>query len=108
MSRAENGAAVRRAWRYPTREEHPDTPIFIYEAWCKNCGICAAMCPADVFTVNETGRPVVTNPDACIACHLCEKLCPDMAITVYKERKSGAPAKHEGGGAVEDGGPDRG
>jgi 2-oxoglutarate ferredoxin oxidoreductase subunit delta len=80
--------AVRRAWHYPGRDEHPDVDIFVYDQWCKRCGICAAMCPAGVFESDEAGRPVLANPDACIACYLCEKLCPDMAITVYKERKS--------------------
>ena len=108
---------ARRAWRYPSREEHPDVPIFVYEDWCKCCGICTATCPAGVFTVDEAGRPIVTNPDACTACCLCEKLCPDMAITVYKERKTaggpgaagGAGSSGETGesGAAGDGGPDR-
>jgi 2-oxoglutarate ferredoxin oxidoreductase subunit delta len=109
MTKGESGDTVRRAWRYPPREEHPDVPIFIYADWCKCCGICAALCPAGVFTVDETGKPIVTNPDACTACYLCEKLCPDMAITVYKEKKSGGGAKPaRGGAAAEDGGPERG
>jgi len=26
--------------------------------------------------------PIVARPEDCIACKLCEKLCPDFAITV--------------------------
>jgi len=26
--------------------------------------------------------PVIARPEDCIACKLCEKLCPDFAITV--------------------------
>ena len=109
----ERGAnAVRRVWRYPPRDKHPDTDIFVYEDWCKRCGICSEMCPAGVFESDETGRPILANPDACIACYLCENLCPEMAITVYKERKKGksgdagraGEASAEGGGGGRDGG----
>lgn len=99
--------AVARAWRYPGKDEHPEQLIFIYEDWCKSCGICSEMCPAGVFTVDDTGRPRVAHPDACTACYLCEQLCPDMAITVYKERgKSGEDAVGKGAGSG--GGGERG
>jgi len=98
--------SVRRVWRYPSRDEHPDVDIFVYEPWCKRCGICAAMCPAGVFETDEAGKPVLADPDACIACYLCEKLCPEMAITVYKERRSGGARK--GGATDAEGGRERG
>jgi NAD-dependent dihydropyrimidine dehydrogenase PreA subunit len=101
MSASGKGDVSGRAWRYPSRDEHPDQLIFIYEDWCKSCGICSEMCPAGVFTVDEAGRPHVAHPDACTACYLCEQLCPDMAITVYKERRKGsadAGAGRVGGG----------
>lgn len=79
--------APRRAWEYPSRAEHPEREIFVYNAWCKACGLCYEFCPTGVFTSDRTGRPIVSHPDKCIACNLCEMLCPDMAITVYKERK---------------------
>jgi len=80
-------AAPRRAWNYPDRDGHPEREVFVYDAWCKGCGLCYEFCPTGVFTSDRTGRPVVSHPDKCISCYLCEKLCPDMAITVYKERK---------------------
>jgi 2-oxoglutarate ferredoxin oxidoreductase subunit delta len=52
------------------------------------------MCPHGVFTSDKSGLPIVSNPDACTACGLCEILCPDMAITVQKAR----PVKSEGSG----------
>ena len=76
----------RRKWHYPGATEHPDDVVFIYEKWCKSCGICYSMCPSNVFTSDKSGLPIVSNPDACTACGLCEILCPEMAITVYKQR----------------------
>ena len=76
-----------RAWHYPSRSEHPDDEIFIYEKWCECCGICYELCPAGVLSSDKAGKPIVEHPEACTACYLCEKLCPDMAITVYKERR---------------------
>ena len=81
-------------WHYPDASEHPDDAVFIYEKWCKSCGICYSMCPHGVFTADKSGLPIVSNPEACTACGLCEILCPDMAITVYKDR----PAKSGGSG----------
>jgi len=113
MADEQGAKAVRRVWRYPSRDQHPDADIFVYEAWCKRCGICSEMCPAGVFESDETGRPILANPDACIACYLCENLCPEMAITVYKERKTKGKsgdagradeASAEGGGGGRDGG----
>ena len=86
--------AGRRQWHYPDASEHPDDAVFIYEKWCKSCGICYSMCPRDVFTSDKSGLPIVSNPDACTACGLCEILCPDMAITVQQVR----PAKSSDSG----------
>lgn len=88
--------ALRRVWNYPSREEHPEAEIFIYDEWCKFCGICVAFCPTGVFVSDKSGHPVVTNPDNCVACGLCEIMCPDMAITVYKKRKKKADAEGKG------------
>jgi 2-oxoglutarate ferredoxin oxidoreductase subunit delta len=83
-----------RAWRYPPRSEHPDDLIFVYRPWCKACGICYELCPAEVLTCDKAGYPVVSKPEACTACYLCEALCPEMAITVYTERrKQRGPAR---------------
>ena len=88
-----------RAWRYPPRDEHPDDLIFIYDKWCKNCGLCYGLCPKGVLAADKSGHPIVANPDACIACYLCEMLCPDMAITVYKEPAGKKGAADDSGGA---------
>ncbi len=59
--------------------------VDINEKWCKQCGICAAFCPKNVFDQDEDGRPLTTRIDDCIACKLCEKRCPEFAIKVEKE-----------------------
>jgi 2-oxoglutarate ferredoxin oxidoreductase subunit delta len=102
MEKNATKAAPRRVWDYPPREAHPEREIFVYNAWCKACGLCYEFCPTGVFTSDRTGRPVVSHPDKCIACYLCEMLCPDMALTVYKERKgktAGAPGADDDGEA---------
>lgn len=50
--------------------------------WCKHCGICFAFCPKKVFTRDEKGRVLVSFPENCSGCRLCEYRCPDLAITV--------------------------
>ena len=55
-------------------EFHIDTVL------CKRCGICVAVCPADVYTADRDGAPVVSTPDRCIWCERCETYCPDFAI----------------------------
>ena len=62
----------------------------IYRNWCKSCGICIAFCPKGVLGADESGAPVVENPDACIGCRFCELHCPDFAITI-KEKPESSP-----------------
>ncbi len=56
--------------------------ITINSNWCKQCGICAAFCPKNVFELDENKRPVPARAQDCIGCKLCEKRCPDFAIKV--------------------------
>ena len=55
----------------------------IFRDWCKECGICSAFCPADVFEKGGQGRPVIKDPDACTGCRFCELHCPDFAISIH-------------------------
>jgi len=57
----------------------------VFRDWCKSCGLCAAFCPKKVLALDETGAPVIEQPDECIGCRFCELHCPDFAITI-KER----------------------
>ena len=53
---------------------------------CKRCGICAAVCPADVFEPDSGGLPRVIHPNLCIWCDRCEIYCPDYAIRLEGRR----------------------
>jgi len=48
--------------------------------WCKQCGICAELCPKGVFRQEEGAFPQVVKPEDCTGCRLCGMRCPDFAI----------------------------
>ena len=50
--------------------------------YCKSCGICYSLCPKQVLSADDEGKPTVVNAEACILCRLCEFRCPDFAIRV--------------------------
>jgi len=56
--------------------------IDIFRAWCKSCGICAALCPRKCIELDENGNPVVVAEEKCTGCGWCETHCPDFAISV--------------------------
>jgi len=58
--------------------------VEINSKWCKHCGICLAFCPQKVFTWDEKQRVLISYPEKCTGCRLCEYRCPDLAIEVRK------------------------
>ena len=56
--------------------------IYVYNDWCKKCGICEAFCPVQCLGHDEIGQVVVLDADACIGCSQCEIRCPDFAIEI--------------------------
>lgn len=58
---------------------------------CKQCGYCMHFCPKGVLvqgdTINKFGYfPPTTDPDKeCIGCATCARVCPDTAISIYKD-----------------------
>ncbi|MDI9481442.1 MAG: 4Fe-4S dicluster domain-containing protein [Syntrophomonadaceae bacterium] len=64
----------------------------IFPDYCKGCGLCKEKCPNDVLIWSEKlgvyGTPIVKPKDeeSCIACLICEMVCPDAAIYIEKKR----------------------
>ncbi len=51
------------------------------EARCVGCGLCAIVCPHEVFDVAD-GKAQVVDRDACMECGACARNCPADAIQV--------------------------
>lgn len=68
----------------------------IFPEYCKGCGLCKEKCPTDVIVWSEKlgvyGTPAVKpkDEDSCIACMICEMVCPDCAISIEKKAKKKA------------------
>jgi len=80
----------------PSRKK-PPAAIDVDLELCKSCGICAALCPSEVFDRDDLGQPVVARLGDCTSCSFCERHCPDFAIEIrWRRGRRGARA---GGGA---------
>ena len=73
--------------------KRPIGKIIVNIDLCKDCRFCIEFCPNGVLEeskdVNFKGYhyPVVKPGKEldCVACRMCEKVCPDFAITVVSE-----------------------
>ena len=67
--------------------------IKIEEDLCKGCAFCIEICPNQVLKesnkLNKRGYliPEINDSDSCIYCKKCELICPEMAISVEKEKE---------------------
>lgn len=65
--------------------------VEIMKEACKSCLYCAAACRQGVLgaggEINSKGYQVaaVLAPDRCTGCGLCARMCPDAALSVYRE-----------------------
>jgi 2-oxoglutarate ferredoxin oxidoreductase subunit delta len=65
--------------------------IEVNEILCKACELCIDACPLKVIELaqdrfNSKGyHPVQLVADGCTGCAICALVCPEAAITVYRE-----------------------
>ena len=77
--------------------------ITIDKTCCKGCNSCLTACPKGIFVKSKrrnkygTTMPDLKDPEYCIACRMCERLCPDGAINVEKK-----PGREQDGKDMED------
>lgn len=69
----------------------PKGKVEIFTEACKSCLYCVNTCPRHVLgttsAVNSKGYQyaVPVKPEECVGCAMCAVICPDAAITVYRE-----------------------
>ena len=67
--------------------------ITVDETYCKGCALCVHYCSKEVLELstqrNSKGYAIPHAKDAekCSQCGICERMCPDFAITVEEEEK---------------------
>jgi 2-oxoglutarate ferredoxin oxidoreductase subunit delta len=65
--------------------------IFINRDLCKGCGYCIDTCPLGVIVVEEGFNKKGVFPaspaylEKCTGCCMCARMCPEIAIEVYRE-----------------------
>jgi 2-oxoglutarate ferredoxin oxidoreductase subunit delta len=70
--------------------------IVIDKDKCKACHYCIAVCPRDIIgtskEINRLGynyaEVIADKAHECTGCKSCAIMCPDIAISVYRCRKS--------------------
>lgn len=65
--------------------------IVVSDLYCKGCELCVSECPQHVLALNmERLTPKGYHPayqinEACTGCATCAVICPEAAITVFRE-----------------------
>jgi 2-oxoglutarate ferredoxin oxidoreductase subunit delta len=70
--------------------------ILVTEERCKGCLLCTTVCPVEIIKqserINLQGYKVAEVPaeamETCTGCASCATICPDMAIEVWRSKKS--------------------
>ncbi len=80
-------------WRKPLDSDKykpPQGRVHLIPDRCKGCGYCVEFCPKEVLEVSDEFNikgyhiPRVKPETTCVACMLCERICPDFAIYIDK------------------------
>jgi 2-oxoglutarate ferredoxin oxidoreductase subunit delta len=66
--------------------------VTIDTVYCKGCNLCIAVCTGKALARGEArnAKGYIAprwEEQACVACGNCELTCPEMAVTVDKEKK---------------------
>lgn len=69
--------------------------IVIDELRCKGCALCTIACPRGLIKMSEKINKQGYLPaeiseedlQQCTSCTLCAQMCPDVAISVFRETK---------------------
>ncbi len=82
----------------PKSRRMPRGEVYVFDNWCKGCGLCIEFCPTKVLEPNGEGHPIVAHPERCTACRWCELHCPDFAIMVLDIKRD---SEESGNGRTE-------
>ena len=55
-------------------------PPYILGDRCTRCGMCAAVCPMQLFKHEKNQTPQVAYPEECWHCNACVADCPSQAV----------------------------
>ena len=76
-------------WRKPLDSDTIKPPrgmIHVLKELCKGCSFCVEYCPKEVLKLSEEFNkkgyhpPIAVKEEDCVACGLCELICPEFAI----------------------------
>jgi 2-oxoglutarate ferredoxin oxidoreductase subunit delta len=65
--------------------------IEVNDLFCKGCELCVSSCPQDVLALDmdrltaKGYHPAHLTGEGCTGCAICAVVCPDAAITVFRE-----------------------
>lgn len=82
----------------PVDRRSRPTPVFD-SIRCKQCGLCAYVCPVGVLELPARSTPELSEPEACTGCRACEFICPDFAVMMAKHLSPVGNPPPAGGGS---------
>ena len=78
-----------------TETKEKRAKIEINEDYCKGCGLCITACPSHLIRIANrvTARgyypaECIDPEGKCTGCAVCAMMCPDVAIEVFKVKKT--------------------
>ena len=75
----------REPGRWPVDPALPFAVAEVEAAGCTLCRSCVNVCPTHAFRLDEPTSSLQFNHFACVACGLCEALCPEDVISLRHE-----------------------